>query len=109
MTIKLTKKQLLLLDYIEDFTRNNGHSPSYREIMAGLGLRSVSSVAEHIEHLVEKGIIVKKPGAARSLEVVDYRHEETTALFNHALTTASAEDQATLRAAAEILGLNLEN
>ena len=109
MTIKLTKKQLLLLDFIKDFTEKNNCSPAYREIMAGLGLKSVSSVAEHIEHLVEKGVIVKKPGAARSLEVVDYRHEETTALFNHALTTASQKDQETLRAAAEILGLDLEN
>lgn len=109
MTIKLTKKQLLLLDYIETFTRENGHSPSYREIMLGLGLKSVSSVAEHIEHLVEKGVIIKQPGAARSLEIVDYRHDESVTLFKKALATASPEEQKTLLEAADILGLNLEN
>ena len=109
MTIKLTKKQLLLLNYIETFTKENSHSPSYREIMTGLGLKSVSSVAEHIDNLVEKGIIIKQPGAARSLEVVEYRHTETTALFKTALETASEEEKVILLKAADILGLDLEN
>ena len=54
MTVKLTKKQLALLDFLQDFTEENGYSPSYREIMAGMGLSSVSAVAEHVENLVEK-------------------------------------------------------
>ena len=107
MTIKLTKKQLLLLDFIKDFTENHNYSPSYREIMAGVGLKSVSAVAEHVSNLVEKGVIKKTPGSARSLELINYRHEETVALFKAALSTASEEEQKTLLAAADILGLNL--
>ena len=107
MTIKLTKKQLLLLDFIKDFTEKNNCSPSYREIMSGLGLKSVSAVAEHISNLIEKGVIKKTPGSARSLELIDYRHDETVALFKAAIFAASEEDQKTLLAAADILGLDL--
>ena len=74
MAIKLTKKQLALLEFLEDLTEAQGYSPSYREIMAGMGLTSVSAVAEHVDNLVSKGVLRKVPGAARSLEILDYKH-----------------------------------
>ena len=37
MTIKLTKKQLAVLEFLEEFTEAKGYSPSYREIMAAGG------------------------------------------------------------------------
>ena len=107
MSIKLTKKQLAVLNFLEDFTEENGYSPSYREIMAGLGLSSVSAVAEHIDNLVAKGVLRKVPGAARSLEVLDYKHEETVKLFQARLIDATEEERSVLRAAAEVLGLEL--
>ena len=57
MSIKLTKKQTLIIEFISSFTEVKGYSPSYREIMAGIGLNSVSAVAEHINNLVKKGVI----------------------------------------------------
>lgn len=107
MKVKLTKKQALIIDFIKDYSLRQGESPSYREIMAALGLSSVSAVAEHIDNLVKKGALKKLPGAARSLEVVDMSYPETTALFQHYLTQSSAEDQAILRRAADIIGLDL--
>ena len=59
MSIKLTKKQLAVLEFIQDFTEERGISPSYREIQAGLALSSVSAVAEHIDNLVAKGVLKK--------------------------------------------------
>lgn len=108
MSVKLTKKQLAVLTYIEDFTEAQGYSPSYREIMAGLGLTSVSAVAEHVDNLVEKGALKKVPGAARSLEILDYKHEETVKLFKEKMLAASDDDKKVLAKAAEILGLDLE-
>lgn len=108
MAIKLTKKQLAVLDFLQDFTEENGYSPSYREIMSGLGLSSVSAVAEHIDNLVDKGVLKKVSGAARSLEVLDYKHEETVGLFKAKIIDASEEDKKVLEKAAEILGLDLE-
>ena len=107
MSVKLTKKQLAVLTYIEDFTEAQGYSPSYREIMAGLGLSSVSAVAEHVDNLVEKGALKKVSGAARSLEILDYKHEETVKLFKEKLLIASDDDKKILVKAAEILGLDL--
>lgn len=108
MGIKLTKKQLAVLNYLEDFTEEKGYSPSYREIQAGLGLSSVSAVAEHIDHLVEKGVLKKVPGAARSLEILDYKHEETVALFKVRMMDCTDEEKSVLEKAGEILGLDLE-
>ena len=105
--IKLTKKQLAVLNYIEDFIEENGYSPSYREIMTGLSLSSVSAVAEHIDNLVAKGVIKKDSGEARSLEVLNYKHEETTMLFKEKLAICSEEEKAVLKEAAEILGIDL--
>ena len=105
---KITKKQQAVLDFLEDFTEEKGYSPSYREIQAGLGLSSVSAVAEHIDNMVSKGILKKVPGAARSLEVLDFRHTETVELFKVRLMEASEEEREILMKAAEILGLDLE-
>ena len=107
MAIKLTKKQLAVLNFIQDFTEERGISPSYREIQAGLDLASVSAVAEHIDNLVEKGVLKKVPGAARSLEILDYKHEETVALFRERMVACDEEQKKILTAAAEILGLDL--
>ena len=105
---KITKKQQAVLDFLEDFTEEKGYSPSYREIQAGLGLSSVSAVAEHIDNMVEKGILKKVPGAARSLEVLDFRHLETVELFRVRLLDCTEEERSVLLAAAEVLGLDLE-
>jgi repressor LexA len=68
---KPTKKQTLILEFIRDFTDAHGYSPSYREIQAGMNLRSISAVAEHIDNCIERGYLRKTPGAARSLEILD--------------------------------------
>ena len=104
---KITKKQQAVLDFLEDFTEEKGYSPSYREIQAGLGLSSVSAVAEHIDNMVSKGILKKVPGAARSLEVLDFRHTETVELFRARLLDCSGEERNVLLKAAEVLGLEL--
>lgn len=107
MAIKLTKKQLAVLDFIQDFTDEKGFSPSYREIQSGLGLSSVSVVAEHIDNLVKKGVIRRAPNTARSLEILDYKHEKTVELFKVKMTEVSSEDKEILKKAADILGIEL--
>ena len=107
MGVKLTKKQTAVLDFISEFQRTHDFSPSYREIAAGLGLTSVASVAEHVDHLVALGALKRSPGAARSLEVVDLSFPETTALFTTRLLTATPEEVAILRKAGRILGIDL--
>ena len=105
--IKLTKKQLAVLEFIENFIKENGYSPSYREIMTGLSLSSVSAVAEHIDNLVIKGVIKKDSGEARSLEILNYKHEETVKLFKDKIMTVNEEEKSVLERAADILGIDL--
>ena len=76
--------------------------------MNGLGLTSVSAVAEHIDNLVAKGVIRKNPGEARTLEILDYRHEDTVNLFRTKMMDASDEEKEVLVRAAAILGIEVE-
>lgn len=69
--VRPTKKQKELLSFIEAFIAEHGYSPSYREIMTSLNYTSVATVALHVNNLIKRGHLVKRDGAARSLEVVD--------------------------------------
>ncbi|MBQ9019772.1 hypothetical protein IJ096_00365 [Candidatus Saccharibacteria bacterium] len=109
MSVKLTKKQTQILGFISNFLDTHNYAPSYREIAAGLGLRSPASVAEHIDNLVAIGALKKNPKSPRSLEVVDLTFPETTALFESRLRTATPEEKEILTSAATILGLDLPN
>ncbi len=65
-----TKKQRAMLEFIGEFIATYGYSPSYREIKVGLSYGSVATVAKHVDNLVVKGLLTKRPGSARSLEPV---------------------------------------
>lgn len=107
MAVKLTKKQKLLIDFLGNFMAEHDYSPSYREIASGMGLKSVASVAEHIDNLVALGALKRAPGEPRSLQIVDLSYPETTSLFRTKLAVATEEDAETLRKAADLLGLDL--
>lgn len=68
-TVRPTKKQRELLNFIERFIGEHGYSPSYREIMTGLNYTSVATVALHINNLIKRGHLRKRDHSARSLEV----------------------------------------
>lgn len=68
-TIRPTKKQRLLLEFIQEFIAEHGYSPSYREIMAGCGYHSVATVALHVGNLIKRGHLRKRDRSARSLEL----------------------------------------
>ncbi len=70
-TIRPTKKQRELLEFIEAFIAEHGYSPSYREIMTGLTYTSVATVALHVNSLIKRGHLRKRDHSARSLELVN--------------------------------------
>ena len=84
-----SKKQQELLQFIDNFIKGNGYGPSYREVMRGLGYKSVSTVAIHINGLIEKGYLRKKDHSARSIEVVTLQYKDvlTVASENSPLVT----------------------
>lgn len=81
MTERSTKKQKELLSFVDGFIKEHGYGPSYREVMNGLGYKSVSTVAVHIDGLISKGYLHKRDNSARSLEVVssDYKPSSSPA------------------------------
>lgn len=70
MSVRPTKKQQELLNYIEQFVAEHGYGPSYREIMRGCGYNSVATVALHVNSLISRGHLTKRDHSARSLEVI---------------------------------------
>jgi len=66
---KATKKQQELLQFISEFLTEHNYAPSYREIMAALGYKSVSTVAVHVDGLITKGYLTKSDKSARSVRI----------------------------------------
>lgn len=67
----MTPKQKELLDFISEYQRSKGGvSPSYEEMQRAIGVSSKSEVARIIEALEAQEFIRRKPGRARSVEVV---------------------------------------
>ena len=54
----LTRKQRELLDCVSKLLEERGHYPTLKEIAECMGIKSVSTVHEHIKKLNEKGIDV---------------------------------------------------
>lgn len=73
---RATKKQQVLLEFVDQFIKAHDYSPSYREISAALGYKSVSTVAVHVEALIAKGLLERKDNSARSLQVVGRTNTE---------------------------------
>ena len=65
----LTKRQKEVLDYLRNFIRDRGYSPSLEEIGQVLGMSSVATVHKHLTHLAEKGYIRHEQNRKRSIEV----------------------------------------
>jgi len=65
----LTKRQKEILDFIRNFIAENGYAPSFREIAYYFELSSVSTVAEYISILEEKGYLTKEAMEARSIQL----------------------------------------
>jgi repressor LexA len=69
-SIRPTKKQREILEYVDAFIKEHGYSPSYREIMSGLNYTSVATVSLHVNSLIKRGHLIKRDHSARSLEVI---------------------------------------
>lgn len=66
----LTKKQLDLLEFIQNRVQRDGVPPSFDEMKDALDLRSKSGIHRLISALEERGFIRRLPHRARALEVL---------------------------------------
>lgn len=77
MGTTITPRQKTVLDFVRGYIEDHDYSPSYREIAQHLGLKSVATIAEHINSLQEKGLLSKDPLEARSIQVTPTWDERT--------------------------------
>ena len=56
---KTNPREEQVLNFIREFSAENGYAPSIREICAGVGLRSTASVNYHLKNLQQKGLLTQ--------------------------------------------------
>lgn len=64
-----TARQLEILCFIESHTHGLGYPPSIREIVEAFGLASTNGVAEHLDALTAKGLLLRATRTARGMRV----------------------------------------
>ena len=67
----LTNAQKELFEWIKNYIKDFQHSPSIRQMMQGMGLRSPAPIQSRLRHLQEKGYISWQEGRARTLQLVN--------------------------------------
>ena len=73
---KKQNREQQILDFINEYSVSNGYPPSVREICAGVGLSSPSSVHDYIKRLEEKGLLIKGESKTRALKLVETQTEQ---------------------------------
>ncbi len=68
---KLTDRQRRILDFIQDFTTDNGYPPSIRQIGASVGISSTSVVNYNLNRLVEEGYLDRDKNVSRGIRLTD--------------------------------------
>ena len=71
MDNQLTQAQNELFEWIKNYIKDFQHSPSIRQMMEGMGLKSPAPIQSRLKHLQEKGYISWQEGRARTLQLVE--------------------------------------
>ncbi len=72
MTTTLTPHQRTTLNYIREFQRKRGYSPSLSDLAVAFGVKSKNAVAKVVNALTKNGYLQKDPkGRIKILEVAD--------------------------------------
>ena len=67
----LSDAQKELYEWIKSYMTDFHHSPSIRQMMQAMGLRSPAPIQSRLKHLQQKGFISWQEGKARTLQIVD--------------------------------------
>ncbi|OGY11035.1 MAG: repressor LexA [Candidatus Blackburnbacteria bacterium RIFCSPLOWO2_02_FULL_44_9] len=62
-------RQRQILDFISQFIDANGCAPTLKQIAQAIGVSSLATVHEHLQALERKGLIKKKVGDTRGIEL----------------------------------------
>ena len=68
---RLTDAQNELYEWIKYYMKNFQHSPSIRQMMNAMRLKSPAPIQSRLKHLQEKGYIKWQEGKARTLQIIE--------------------------------------
>ena len=71
MDSDLTEAQQELFDWLKSYIKDFRHSPSIRQMMKAMDLKSPAPIQSRLKHLQEKGYITWQEGRARTLQLAD--------------------------------------
>jgi repressor LexA len=69
MPIIIYKRQKQILGFIKQYIQLNGSAPTLRDIADAIGVSSLATVHEHLQALEAKGLITRKAGKSRTIEL----------------------------------------
>ena len=69
MNIDLTEAQKELYEWLKNYIIDFKHSPSIRQMMEAMDLKSPAPIQSRLKHLQEKGYITWQEGKARTLQL----------------------------------------
>jgi len=67
--MRLPNPKMKIYEFVREFVAERGYPPSIREIAKGLGYSSTKAIKVHLDDLAAQGIIKRKPGYARAIQV----------------------------------------
>ncbi len=67
----LSDAQSELYEWIKHYMKEFHHSPSIRQMMEAMGLKSPAPIQSRLKHLQQKGFITWQEGKARTLQLVE--------------------------------------
>ncbi|MEL6223349.1 MAG: transcriptional repressor LexA [Cyanobacteria bacterium J06627_8] len=71
----LTTAQKELYDWLVEYIREHQHSPSIRQMMRAMDLKSPAPIQSRLEHLRNKGYIDWTEGRARTIRLLESVHQ----------------------------------
>ncbi len=69
MALIIYRRQKQILDFIRQHIQANGSAPTLRQIAEAIDVSSLATVHEHLQALQEKGLIKRRAGKVRAIEL----------------------------------------
>lgn len=63
------KRQQQIIDFLSQYIQSKGSAPTLKEIAQAIGVSSLATVHEHLETLERKGLIKRRNGNGRTIEL----------------------------------------
>lgn len=69
----MTEREKELLEYIIEYKKVNGFSPSYADMKDGINTKSNTHINIMLDHLEDDGYIKRRKNQARTIKVIRFK------------------------------------